>query len=297
MAGISLGIVTVNWNRAEDTIACLNSLKSQTPESTHYYIVDNGSKADQIELIKSTLDNANIIQNFENKGFAFAFNQGIAEASKQGCEYVLILNNDTVADETMVYKLLEEVKRNPQVGVVAPIIFYFDHPNLIWSSGGYINPILLTPINAHNRNQKLQHSVTRTFVSGCCFLARTEVLTALRGFDQRFFVYYEDLDFFLRLMNTNWKVKVVPEARLFHKVSLSSGGSNSPRERYSMGYASVIYFNKHISWLNAIPIALFRIINYLVTVARLIHMGRMESILAYSRGIIDGIKVTKGKPS
>ena len=288
---VSLGVITLNWNRAADTIACIESIKLQIQTNVTYIIVDNGSTDDQVALLRRSLPYATLLPLEKNLGFAAGFNVGIEKALSLGCDLLLILNNDTIACPNMVSELLEEIETK-EIGVVAPVIYHHSKPTVIWSAGGNLLPFLATTVNAHSRSQNLRMPTKRTFLSGCCLLVRREVLLSVGCFDERFFMYFEDLDFFVRLAKTKWIAKIVPDAKLLHKVSMSSGGEISERERYLMAYSSVVYYRKHLNLCNLIFIIPFRVASFLFNTLRMMKSCNLKGIKAYYRGTVDALIAT-----
>ena len=282
-----VSVVIVNWNRYEDTCECIDSLLAQKGVSLKIICVDNGSSDNSGQRLREKYDQIQLLQLNSNLGFAGGYNLGIKQALKQNTDYILIVNNDTVADEWMVSKLLPEIQAS-NIGICAPLIYYFENPARIWSSGGYINKRLLMPINSHHDNENLSHPVERTFISGCCYLMKKELIEQLGLFDESFFLYMEDLDYCRRIMQTQWKMKVVPSAKLYHKVAASSEGQYSPMERYFYGLSSGIYYRKYINSSNAWLIIPFRLISAILWTLRLISSGNFQSVGAYLKGLWEG---------
>jgi GT2 family glycosyltransferase len=115
-------------------------------------------------------------------------------------------------------------------------------------------------------------------------LIRREVLERVGLFDECFFMYYEDSDYCLRVRRAGYAIMTVPAARIWHKVSVSSDGNDSPAERYWMGRSSVLFFRKHVRgwrWLVVVP---WRVASTLKTVVRLARLGRLGSASAYLAG-------------
>ena len=229
----------------------------------------------------------NYIYSEENLGFGAGTNLGLRKALDAGFNYILIINNDTKADSFMLRELLDSIQ-SEDVGLVAPIIHYYNTPDQIWSSGGSIHKLLLMPLNSHNRTNPITKPTERTFLSGCCYLIRRELIEEVGMFDERFFLYFEDLDFCKRVNESKWKMMVIPAAKLFHKVSQSSGGSFSESERFHYARSSGIYFRKHLNAINAFPIVMFRLGSLFVMTIRLLSQGRIRVLKDYLRGIYDG---------
>jgi len=282
-------IVTVNWNQFEDTCACLDSLIAQTGVVTDLIVVDNGSTDGSGLKLQEKYPQVTIIMSDENTGFAKGFNLGIQLALTFAADNIMIVNNDTVAEKDMIKKMLGEMG-DECVGVTSPLIMYYSDPKRIWSSGGDVNALILMPIDAHHRNEHLTESVYRTFLSGCCLLMKKALIESVGLFDERFFLYFEDLDYCLRIMRSGWRMKVVPSARLLHKVSLSSGGARSPQERYFISLSTILYYRKHITKRNFLVIIPFRMISTILWTIRLLFQGQTTALRAYWRGLIAGMR-------
>lgn len=241
-------IVVLNWNRKDDTIRCLESLeKIQNPNiKIQIIVVDNGSTDGSIEEIKNQkpkIKNLNIIENKKNLGFAAGNNTGIKYAMENGVDFVLILNNDTLVDKSLLVHLIKAAEKYKNAGVFSPKIYFApgfefrkeryskkDLGKVIWYAGGIID---WDNVLASNRGvdevDKGQHDkITEIdFATGACMFVRREVLQEVGLFDERYFMYFEDADLSQRAKRYDWKVLFVPDAKLWHKVAQSSGiGSN-----------------------------------------------------------------------
>lgn len=284
-----VSIVTVNWNQFEDTCACLDSLIAQTGVMTDLIVVDNGSTDGSEARLREKYPQATIICSEENIGFARGFNLGIRVALNHDTDSIMIVNNDTLAEEDMIKELLGEMD-DENVGVTSPLILYYSDPTRVWSSGGEINTLVLMPIDAHHRDEVLTEPVFRTFLSGCCLLMKKALIETVGLFDEQFFLYFEDLDYCLRIMRSGWRMKIVPSARLLHKVSLSSGGERSPQERFFISFSTVLYYRKYITIRNFLFIIPFRMISTILWTFRLLLQGQTKSLWAFWRGILAGLR-------
>jgi GT2 family glycosyltransferase len=280
-------VVTVNWNRREDTLACLETLAGLTYLNRRFVVVDNGSTDGSAAAIKYKYPDIEQISSERNLGFAGGFNIGLRRALELGAAYVLILNNDTLAPPGLLEPLVAAASA-PDVGVTAPIIVYAGDPTQIWSAGAGRNHITLELTGNHGRSDRLLAIVSREFVSGCAMLIKRSVLQQVGLLDERFFMYYEDSDYCLRLRQAGYKLLVVPAVCLRHKVSRSTDGSDSLSERYWMGRSSALFFRKHVRGWRWVPVLLWRIGSTLKTTARLLLAGRANSARAYLRGVTDG---------
>lgn len=284
----TIAVIIVAWNNYLDTQECIESILDQRFVGKKIFLVDNGSNIESLVNLSIKYPEINYIRSESNLGFAAGYNLGLRKALMEDFEYFLIINNDTKADQFMLNQLLEACK-DENVGLTAPIIYYYDTPDLVWSSGGFFNNFLLMPLESHNKKNKISCPTERTFISGCCYLLKRDLLEQVGLFDERFFLYFEDLDFCKRINESNWKMKVIPTAKLWHKVSQSSGGQDSERERYQYGLSSGLYFRKHVSVVNAVPIILFRLGSALKTTVKLLLRGETKAISCYFKGIYNGL--------
>jgi GT2 family glycosyltransferase len=131
------------------------------------------------------------------------------------------------------------------------------------------------------------------FITGCGMLISRRCLEQVGLFDERFFMYYEDSDYCLRALRAGLRAVVEPRAVMLHKVAVSSGGSDSPNERYQMGRASLQYFRKHARPWQWPLIGPYRAASALRTIGRLARRGRWPAARAYLRGLRDGARATE----
>jgi GT2 family glycosyltransferase len=282
--------VTLNWNRRDDTLACLASLAALDYAHKRLLLVDNGSTDGTIAAVSARFPEVEILANERNLGFAAGANVGLRHALAQGADYVFFINNDAVADPALLRHLLAAAA--PDVGMVAPKIYYAGEPRRIWSVGGQRHP--LTGEQTGDARNTLDDGqwrdvAERDFFAGCAVLFSREFLEQVGLFDERFFMYYEDFDLSNRARAAGFRLLLSPRAHVWHKVAGSSGGSDSPNERYWMARSSVLFFRKHIRgwrWLVVIP---YRTASALKTVSRLLLHRRFDSARAYLRGLRDGL--------
>jgi len=281
--------VVLNWNRRDDTLACVVSLLESTYQPLRVLVCDNGSVDDTPAAVRSAYPSVEVLELGYNRGFAGGANAGLRYALAAGAEYVLALNNDTFVEPTMIERLVEAAA--PDVGIVAPLIYYATAPDTIWSAGGVRSRWTLEQIH-DLRGQRdtgiWPSTLKRDFAPGCAMLLSRVVLETVGLFDERFFMYYEDSDLCLRVRRAGHRILLVPAAHMWHKVATSSGGIGSSAERYAMARSSVLFFRKHVrGWQWAI-VAPFRLGSAAKTTARLLWRGRPAAALAYWRGLRDG---------
>ena len=235
-----VGIILVNWNGLQDTLTCVASLEAQAYRDFTIIVVDNHS-CDDPGMITTRYPDVVLIRNSDNLGFGAANNIGLHKAAELGAEYCWILNNDTEVAADCLARLVEALDRDRDAAAVGHPIDYYDDPMLRWFNGGRFSHDLpkhhgyLEPIRVGDAID-----VSTEYLTGCSFLARTDVLTALDGFDEKYFCYVEDVDLSLRIKQRGLGIGYVPEALVWHKVSRSAG-VRSPTKLYYK-HRNMLYF-------------------------------------------------------
>lgn len=286
-----IAIVTLNWNRPDDTLACLESAAAQTYPNIRLVVVDNGSADDSVARVAAAFPAATLLRNEHNLGFGRGFNRGLRYALDSGADYVFMVNNDTWLAPDMLEQLVAHVA--PDVGIITPAIYYAAQPQRPWSLGGRRHwltlektgdsPAALDEVDASG-------ALERDYAVACGILLSRAALERVGMFDERFFMYYEDMDLSLRVRQARMRILLVPAARMWHKVATSSGGSDSPGERYWMARSSVQFFFKHVRGARWLVVAPYRAGSACKTVLRLYLRGRSAAARAYLRGLRDGLR-------
>lgn len=217
-------IIILNWNRREDTLDCLASLEGLEYASRWTLVVDNGSTDGSVEAIESTYPTVEVIRTGDNLGYAEGNNVGLREALKRGADYALVLNNDTLVAPEMLAHLVAAAEADERVGAAGPTIYFHEDPDVVWSAGGRFDwqrgKPLLRGLRERDEGQFSDIQAV-DYVPGSAILMRRSTLEQVGGFEPRYFLYYEDNDWCLRVQRHGYTVVHVPQARLWHKVSLA----------------------------------------------------------------------------
>ncbi|MBC7333944.1 MAG: glycosyltransferase family 2 protein [Actinobacteria bacterium] len=177
-----------------------------------------------------------LIKNKDNYGFTGGNNVGIKFAlSVLNPDYVLLLNNDTVVDKEFLIEMVKVAESNDKIGIVGSKIYYYDYggrSDVIWAlGGGGIN--LKTGRPWHYEINKIDEGKYNEikeceYVTGCSMLIKRDIMMKLKGFDERYFAYYEDVDLSLRARNYGYIVTCSPFSKVWHKVGVTSGRDSIP---------------------------------------------------------------------
>ncbi len=285
--------VVVSWNRVFDTLACIESLLQQQGICPQVILVDNASTDETILSVQRRFPQVHILSNVKNLGFGRATNQGLSYALQADARWILIINNDAVLAPNALALLLKNA--SPDVGLLSPVIYYASHPQMIWSSGGNTHAWNLEK-SGDQRGQldpgNWPEQIERDFVTGCTLLFPRQTLEAVGPFDEHFQMYYEDSDLCRRVRQAGLRILVIPAAKAWHKVALSSGGSDTPNERYWMAKSSLLFFRKHARPIQFPFIFFWRLGSAVKTTLRLAGQGKWASVRAYWQGLKDGMTGT-----
>lgn len=221
-------VVVLNWNAERDTAACLDSFLAQDGVRTSILLVDNASTDGSAERLRQRYPTVHYLQTGANLGYSGGNNRGIAWSVAHGAEWILVVNNDTVAAPDCVRLLLEAAMRDPRLGAVAPLIVRYDAPERIWFAGGHFDRVRGIGVHDHE-GELVAHVFPQgstdlgecrlvSFLTGCCLLLRPAALREVGVFPESFFAYGEDVELCLRLRDAGWRIGWVPAARLAHRV-------------------------------------------------------------------------------
>ncbi len=250
-----IGIVTVTYNSGKVLPDFLRCLFAQTEANFLLFAVDNASTDNTVELLAGCSDTRlRTIVNPDNRGIAEGDNQGIQQALEAGCSSILLLNNDTEFETTLLEQLAHGLETYA-CDMVCPKMLYFDQPDRIWAAGGLFQPRLgyRTLHYGERELDRGQFDEARavTFAPACCILVRSELFAKIGLMDPRYFVYSDDADFLYRALQVGARLYYLPGIRLLHKVSSLTGGDRSP---FTIRYTTRnrAYFKiKHLGRLTA----------------------------------------------
>jgi len=240
----------INYNGTANTLECLKSLNNQkTSFPLCVLVVDNGSKT-PFSVNHNNFKNFRfkLISNKDNLGFSGGHNTGIRFALEHGADYVLLLNNDTLADSRLIEELVKVAETDRKIGIIGPKIYfskgYEFHKDrytpselgkVIWYAGGVMDWDNVLGfhrgVDEVDKGQYDRLEETQ-FVSGCCMLIKKEVFQKIGFLDERYFLYYEDIDYNERVRKGKYTIMYVPTALIWHKNAASAGGSGSNLQDY-----------------------------------------------------------------
>lgn len=287
-------VIILNWRQPEITIECVRAVQAMNIPAANILLIDNASGDDSEAQFKMTLPDISLSVMPRNLGFAAGVNHGLRQAMMFGCQYVLLLNNDAFPAPNMLTQLLAEVA--PDIALLSPKIFYEAEATRIWFAGGRQHPYLLEMRNTGQGEQDgpaWQQSHDVDYLVGTGLLVNMMAIRHVGVLDEQFFMYYEDLDWSIRLRQAGYRLRLVANAHLYHRVSLSTGGTDSPLHRYYLARSSILFFLRYANLGRPWAIFVYRSFSAIKMVARLVITGQKATARAYLRGLWDGWQVSR----
>lgn len=228
-----VSIILVNYNGDEDTIACVDSLQEVDYDNYEVVVVDNASKNQNTIRSKLPADIV-FIKSDKNLGFSGGNNLGIDYAMRHNADYVILLNNDTIVDKSFIKNLVESAKKHTNAGIFTGKILYYSEPDRVWYAGGYMNLNKARIHHCHIRERDTFDDYERevSFATGCLVMIPKTVIEKIGVLNDTFFMYSEDAEYCARVQKSGYKIWYVPTAKIYHKISASSGGAGSKLSQY-----------------------------------------------------------------
>lgn len=286
-----IAIIIPTWNHWSQTKRCLDSLAELTYPHADILIVDNGSTDETVHQVETNWPAVSLIENGENLGFGKACNVGISHI-KPETTHILLLNNDTIVPPDLLENLLATASTLPALGILTPQLRYLDTPDQIWFTGSRRHWLTLEAADLGPVQPRSSLPVDTTIqvdiVFGTAMFIPRSVLDQIGGFDEDFFLYYEDLELCGRVQELGYTLYYTPNTTIYHQVSASTDDGQE-MYYYHRARSSVLYFRKVTAGWRIPFIILNRTASALRTSFRLRQQCKYLEIAAYWRGIRDGL--------
>jgi len=296
-----IAIIIINWNTYQLTYNCLKSLELCTYKNKTIFFVDNGSNDGSGDKIALEFPEINCINNQKNEGFTGANNKALKVILKQNFDYVLLLNNDTEVKPDFLSLMQASMDSDNNLAATQPLILDFPNKNTIWNAGGSFNTFFglsKTRYKGMIYKPNLKIETLTEWISGCCILVKIAVIKEVGLLDNRFFAYFEDVDWSIRMTNLGYKLGVVPKSIIYHHSSGSTKRNNTTNEGNLSPYAHYLNVRNHIYLIkkhnflfNSVGSWIYQIIKITSYSTYFILRGRFSKFKIVWCGLLDGIKI------
>ncbi len=269
-----IGLVTVLFKSDDVLEGFLKSLSSQSYFDYHLYIVDNTPSLSTDNLLIELIERYPIpsfshYKSDSNFGIAKGNNVGIEAALKDGCEFVLLLNNDIEFKQPDLFELLIKQAYERRKALIVPKIFFYDTKK-IWMAGGHFQWAKAMAFHVgegKNDKKKYNKNAYFNYAPTCFMLIRSSVFNEIGLMDEKYFVYFDDTDFVYRAIEKGYSIYYCASLEILHKVGSSTGGDNSVFGIYYGNRNRIYFIRKHYDLLKKIIAFTFvlctRVIKYL----------------------------------
>jgi len=295
---LSIAVILVNWKKYNLTSKCIDSLNKSNYKNFKIILVDNEYSEKSLIDLRNKHKELIVFKEKNNLGFAGGNNIGIRYALENDYDYIMLLNNDTEVKENFILPLVERIEKDHFLGAVQPLILNFSNKSIIWNAGGKLNKFLgltSTRLNNNKLNSSIVFDDYTDWISGCCILIKSEILTKVGLLDEKFFNYYEDVDWSLRMKNLGYDLGFVKESIIYHH-----GSSSSKNKKTKEGVISskIHYFNirnhilllkKHKNLFNFFGIVFFQIIKTTSYIFYFLIKFRFNKLTMVLKGLKHGL--------
>ncbi len=252
-----VSVITLNYNQNNYTIKCVESILNSLNIKFHILLIDNGSTKENVEqlckkLPKSENLTLKILEN--NIGYVGGINFGLKEGLKLNPDYFLIMNNDTIIDKHAVNELITTCQSFDNRAVVTGKVYHYDEPNKLQDIGSSLNKrtIQIKRIGLNEiDNGQYDKIAERDMLDDVFWLFSMKLYDQIGGYSPYFWFNAEQADFALRAKKKGYKLIYTPQAKLWHKGSVSIGGRDkNPRLVYWHTQSSLILRFLHLNRIN-----------------------------------------------
>jgi N-acetylglucosaminyl-diphospho-decaprenol L-rhamnosyltransferase len=241
-------VVVVTYQSASVLLACIEALAHAAPaHGLDIWVADNNSSDGSADLAEERLGRAHVLRLSSNHGFAAGVNAGL---SASRAPWIAVLNPDTLVPAGAIDDLIDVMIEHPKAGLVAPLVR--DGKGRIESTIGHFPSVAGERAHAFMLDRLLglegrhmpfpSRTAPVEWVSGCAWLLRAAAVERVGPLDERYFMYYEDVDYCRRMKDLGWDVLATPNVEFMH--SIGGGSSETPRIPADGGTALLQYFAK-----------------------------------------------------
>ncbi len=288
---LTVSIIIVHYKNNKDLFECLESLYKHNKGSFEVIVVDNSEKKSIKNLLISRYKNLKYIPSKVNIGYGAGINLGAKQAKG---DYIFILNPDTIFESNVISNLLIKIKKDKNIAIVAPILYTTE--NKIMEQGARdLTPLRaifqlsfikkIWPGNPFGRNYWVRKWKANSLnkvdnVPGTAFLIRKDIFDRVGGFDEKYFLYFEEFDLCKRVRKLGYRLYIDSSSKLIHKWETTTKLLVNKDEIFKR--SRFYYFKKNFGFINAIIVEFFLRLNisvvFLLTVALFAIIIRLYKI-------------------
>lgn len=243
---MDLAVIILNYKNAKDTLSLLDSIESTNQIPHKIFVVDNASEDDSVSILKKSLkEDQTLIVSKKNDGYANGNNQGIQAAVKEGYNYFLILNNDTLVTDNLFLQLINFLQKNPDVGIVGPGICTYENPKILESAGSLVNfntGKIVRLYNSNNVSSIKNKEINCDYVGGACLAFSKSLIDSIGLIPENYFLFFEETEWCIKAKKNGFKIICLGNSLIIHKGSATINHFTGLSEYYT--YRNLVLFIK-----------------------------------------------------
>jgi len=295
-----VSIIILNYNGSDKVINCLESLRVQTNSDFEILIVDNGSKIENFDKLKTNIMKYNqhlSISLFRlNKNLYFGPGNNKAIKKAKG-EYICLLNYDTIVEPNFIEKMVEFLDTHLDAGMITPKIKIYDNQNILWNTGAFLD--FKSGIVIANRgyleydpkNEKYNEVEEIGFAPGTAMFLRREVIEKVGLIDEIFLMYHEDPDWNLRAQKAGFKSYYVPTTTIYHDIPRIFSSEKTLFKQHFLTRNSQILVWKHAKIFEILIFYYFFLIMNISMILMNFFAGKISRVKLNLRSIWQGFRI------
>lgn len=215
-------ILILNFNKWQDTIDCIDSLKGIEYHNYRILVIENGSTNDSFDILSEKLKGVEIVRIKKNAGYTGGINFGLEILLKRQSDYILLLNNDTLVEKDFLSILVNEIEKNKNAAAACSTILTEHNRKEIWYASGKIikwRGLAVHVDKGKEFNSNFYQPAIRTeFITGCLMLLKTKYLSDIGLENDKIFLYLDDIEYSIRIRKKGYELLYVPKSIIYHKV-------------------------------------------------------------------------------
>ena len=256
-------VLILNYNGKHLLDDCITTYLSNDYPNFEIIIIDNGSTDGSDDYVRETYPKVICIHTVKNLGYSGGFNVGLQYAfNERNADFALITNNDVKVDSKVISALVVAAQEDPLRGFITGKVYYFDQPDVLQSVGKYEHPVRWNGehIGSHEVDTgQYDQPSERFFIDDIFTLVRRDVFEKIGGYDTTYFLQCEEYDWQARAKLAGYKFFYTPEAKIWHKESMTIGKWSPIKAYYDarnpliviMKYKNISFFRRFF-WFHTV---------------------------------------------
>lgn len=290
---VTIGIL--NWNEWHFTVDLIKSLNKIDYNNYNIIVLDNGSKDNSFRELRKLEKKGKItlLKSKKNIGFTGGNNYILNKVIKEGkSDYILLLNNDTIVNKDFLKEMVCFLEKNDSVGVVGPFIYSKERTINMDSSPGLFNFY----IGGSKRYKKwksfgikIKSPLKVDYLSGCCWLIKKDVVKKTKGFNDKYFIYNEEVEWAYRIKKEDYLLFLIPTSKIFHIGQATTKKISGFKQYYQI--RNIIWFERQYANTLQLVIFFMYLFGYKLPKNILLNFfdkNGKEKILMLLKGLRDG---------